>query len=394
MNRFLVSRWPIGILVGVLLGMFPLKFGQVSREHVLALRAAAGGPAVGIEPAINAERIREAMINARTKPSGDGRWWPYSAGLSDHERSQLTAVMVSHKHLRPSRILFHTLKRRLDDPSFYVLLSATAAAALVSRGLRRARVVPLPPYPHWTSWASWSLFCAIGSIYLFTVYSNGEAFFYVDGDSTIHAVDPVIRIVQSLEGAAVVIGIAVTCAYFGPAVWAPWGWRKVLADGTHRAELAEPASLFASCIVGPLLFFLLFLSVILYLVVPGLLPQVVLQRSHWSSRLPQLALYCLPFLAISVSTCLALWRTDGYRFRIRRREWIPQWIAFALIGGTVVASLLSATGTMILWVNVALLTAWATIIPEWFVPLEAYGLPDEPNRAASDPRQPTGGLCL
>jgi hypothetical protein len=220
-------------------------------------------------------------------------------------------------------VFLRGLARRLDDPSFWVVLACAVSAAFVMRaelavGLTLAGRKKSPRFRYYVAWFTVSV--AFVLIYLRAIYRNHEGFFHPSHD-------PAIKAVQIVESCAAITVLLLAPMFFASGLACLWEVERLLNVKPKDEPARQSAAALASAGAGP------FISTsIAFLVWRAI--RFLGDKLHWWHVKPDifglahvtldvvvLAFFSLPFLILLALVLLRLRRC--FRFSFRRWKALP-----------------------------------------------------------------------
>ena len=318
----------VAVVVGIAVAHIALKLYQVEEENVAMLSAYVSGQPVLSERALRRdENIRSQggfnpkdllnyqLVERLNRDIADD-YSKHIAGLTPSglapDDPAYTAPALATGVRGPvgptwfdrGRLLMRTLDRKLDDPSLYVLLTLAFACWIVGRAAALASPAdgctgPNSPRGHRIGFVAGVLGLATMTVYTLAVFLSHETFFYANRDIAALDRNAAIRLVQQIEGATVLVAIAIGYYFFAVGVATVERIRTAVRteSGAGLDQLARAAGLLYSCWLAPIIASILILYP-LALVLLGAINPSLWGASSPRVKIPALIMYTLPFLAL------------------------------------------------------------------------------------------------
>jgi len=235
-------------------------------------------------------------------------------------KGQLPSVLTNVYRVDENRLLFrkrapYVLERRLDDPSFWVIVAVVGSCWLVLRAQRRLSTAQ-PSHPTKGFYEMWSFLAALcASIYMTHVFLQGETFFYFSVRRPYYEVDSIIRTIQFLEGMLNLLVIVLATRFFSVGIQLIRQSRLDIeqhVNDTTLRNLQISAGLLVSCSFAPLV------SVELCVQIARLFVKDVRQfadEADPAAVLASVGLFFLPFIILGILTRIRLRLHFSFRFK-------------------------------------------------------------------------------
>ena len=243
---------------------------------------------------------RESVIDARIRS-------PYSRIDQRSSNVPIRAPLVDALH------------RRFSNPSFWVSIICAGAAAVIRKASSRFRysnALQLPSEGYFLITICSS--AVIACFYLLYVYFQGETFFYINANKRAYEDDTFIRWIQIVEGFVNLAIIVVICYFLGIGLQLIRGVRSGFLSParTHDDEIRinHIIALVASAGIAP--FWATAVAALVLIRMYGNWRHIdIWGLATISGLLGAIALFYVPFLAISGVCALSFWHKGTFGIR-------------------------------------------------------------------------------